>query len=420
MEGYANKWFSGHRKWLTLPSLPPVAEREIVLATESEFLAMTWARWERLHENARYLGTDIKILAGENLPESAPEGVKRLYQRDEGGVAADFIANERTIDREGKSAADLLGSTNIGRIGKGIDGRVGLPPHEWVSQEEALGALSLSETVGYNIVEDFDKPGGLRLVQWVRGYMSLAAWVSARPDGHQALTLELDTTEVKDLLHRMSFTPDEADTFLDAVSFGESSRDFFDAPIVRTRGKFLVIGAALVAPRMAKIVPSLLASMNVQLKRKGTAFEGRVIDLFKVHGLDARRVKVTKDRAEYEYDVLVPWGDYLFHFECKNHGLSGNDPKKTYHFLQEFDSSIRQVHRLKDALAKWPDIILKEFGAEANGKTVIHCLLHNKTFSFPGGVDGVFIYDWSALSRFFEAGWLRVIHDHRGPNNVVF
>ncbi|WP_137136688.1 hypothetical protein [Rhizobium sp. FKY42] len=420
MEGYANKWFSGDRQWLTLPLLPKVTDREIYLAEQAEFLAMAWARWERLHEKARYFDVGINTVGSDQLPDGAPAGVKRVYERDAGGMIADFIANERAIDREGKSAADLLGTTNIGRIGKGIDSPVKLPPMEWISEHEALNSLSLSEAVGYNIAEDLERPGGLRLVQWVRGYMALAAWASKQRGDQQKLILEIDPVEARGLLQRMSLTRDEADIFLDAVSFGAGSRDFFDAPIVRAQEKWLVIGGALFAPRMAKIVPSTLASMDVQLLRKGSAFESRVVDLFKLRGLDARRVKVKRDGAEYDYDVVVPWGDYLFHFECKNHGLSGNDPKRAYHFLHEVGSSIRQIQRLRDGLVKWPDILTNEFGPQVTSKTVVHCLLHNETFSFPEGIDGIYIYDWSALTRFFEAAWFGVIHDHRGPQNTVF
>jgi hypothetical protein len=131
-------------------------------------------------------------------------------------------------------------------------------------------------------------------------------------------------------------------------------------------------------------------------------------------------VKVKRDGAEYDYDVVLPWGDYLFHFECKNHCLSGNDPKRAYHFLQEVGSSIRQIQRLRDGLVKWPDILTNEFGLQVTTKTVVHCLQHNETFSFPEGIDGIYIYDWSALKRFFEAAWFRVIHDHQGPQNTVF
>jgi hypothetical protein len=188
---------------------------------------MAWARWERLHEKARYFDVGISTVGSDQLPDGAPAGVKRVYERDAGGMIADFIANERAIDREGKSAADLLGTTNIGRIGKGIDSPVELPPMEWISEHEALNSLSLSEAVGYNIAEDLERPGGLRLVQWVRGYMALAAWASKQRGDQQELILEIDPAEARGLLQRMSLTRDEADIFLDAVSFGAGSRDFF-------------------------------------------------------------------------------------------------------------------------------------------------------------------------------------------------
>jgi hypothetical protein len=74
---------------------------------------------------------------------------------------------------------------------------------------------------------------------------------------------------------------------------------------------------------------------------------------------------------------------------------------------------------LRDALAASPDKILQTF-PEAKGKIIVHCILHNEPFSLPEGIDGIYLYDWSALSQFFGVGLLSVNHDHRGPNNTVF
>lgn len=418
MEGFANRWFDRKTGQLILPMLPAVGTREVELAGQSEFLSMSWIRWERLHETARYEDSDIELLHPPALPEDCPPGFERVYARQHECETLDFIANERSIAREGISAADLSGSTGILSIGKGIEGTTAASPVEYVSTQEALNVLSLSEAVGYEIIKDLDRPGGLRLTQWVRGYMCLQELASSSRDPQSGL-LQVSAGDFADLLQRASLTADEAAIFLDAVTFGKDRRDLFDAPVIRTKGDWLLVGPALAAPRMAKIVPSLLASMEIQLRRKGMAFEQRVIELLCGQGLDARRVKVTRDGADYEYDVLAPWGNYVLHFECKNHGLSGNDPIQSFHFLQEIGSGIEQVGRLRNALVAWPEILTDAFGPEVAGKTVVHCLLENDTYCIPGGVDGVYVYDWSALSRFFEAGWLRVMHDHKLPGNIV-
>ncbi len=419
MQGYADRWFDRQHGWLVLPDLPTVNQEKILLAGQSEVLSMSWLRWERLHQTARYGDTDVHALAGPDLPDGCPESIALVYARDASRDTLDFIANQRTIDREAIATVDLSGSTSISRIGKGIAGTVAEAPAEYVSSEEVMNILALSEAVGYEIVKDQDRPGGLRLVQWIRGYMCLSELTSSRSASGAADLPRVSRADLVDLLRRASLTNAEAKVFLDAVSFGRGRRDLFDAPVVRTKGDWLLIGPALAAPRMAKIVPSLLASMDIQLKRKGSAFEARVLTLLKNKGIDARYVKVSRGGATYEYDVLASWNDHIFHFECKNRRLSGNDPIQAYRFHQEILSGIKQVHRLRDGLTTWPEIVTEEFGATAAGKTLVHCLLQNDTYCIPGGVEGVYVYDWSALSRFFEAGWLRAVHDHRLPGNVV-
>jgi hypothetical protein len=144
-----------------------------------------------------------------------------------------------------------------------------------------------------------------------------------------------------------------------------------------------------------------------------------VLDFLRDQGLDARPVRVFRDRAEYQYDALVPWGGKLLLIECKNHGLSGNDPVRAHHFLQGLEEDIEQVQRLAGGLAQWPEIVTDEFGPGAADLEVVPILLQNETFNLPGPQDGVYVYDWSALTRFFEAGWFRVSHDHKLKDNIT-
>ncbi|WP_313198125.1 nuclease-related domain-containing protein [Rhizobium sp.] len=419
MEGYANGWFGGSKRWLVLPALPAAGDREIELAFQSEFLANSWALWERLCEKARFSDDIIKVLGPERLIEAPVKDVVRVFERPPTGPIADFVANERAIDREGKSAADYYGRTNLSTLGKGVSGTVKPSPEEWVTSEEALSALALSEGVGFNIVEDKKRYGGLTLLQWIRGYMALSAWVSESLPVKRPMTIELNPNEARDFLARMSLTSTEADIFFDAISFGANSRDLYDAPLVRTQDKWLLISAAFTAPRMARIVPSLLASLKIQITDKGPKFEKRVIDFFRSKGLDAKGVTVKRNNEVYDYDVLVPWDSYIFHFECKNHGLSGNDPRNWHHFLQETAFNIKQVDRLRGGLKEWPDIVGEAFGEDAKTKTVIQCILNNETFSFPEGINETLLYDWSALTRFFESPFIGIVQDHRGPGGVV-
>jgi hypothetical protein len=418
MEAYAYGWL-GKGGRIELPSLPPVGDREIFMTGASEYLAMSWLRWERFHQTARYLNEDIDELTGDVRPKGLPDEITTVFTRPGKMNLPDWIANERALDRDGIATWDLMVTTNVTNRAGGIRDSLRLPSDGWISPQEVTNCLSLSEVVGYNIVSDTDRHGGLRLVQWVRGYIALSTWAAERLAAGHVGIVRTTRAELIDLLTRLSFTEMEAATFLDAASFGRASRDLFDAPIVRTAGEWLLIGPATASPRLARIVPSLLASMNIQLKRKGRAFEDRVLAFLKEQNLDARRVHVWRDGAEYEFDALVCWGGRLFLFECKNHGLSGNDPMQAHHFLQEIESSVHQVRRLVEALERWPDILTDEFGAGFSYDEIVPCILENETYSLSVQFGGVYVYDWSALTRFFSEGSFGVSRDHRLPENTV-
>lgn len=411
MEAYHAKLFA-KAGWVELPTLPPATPEDINLFTPSEILGMSWQRWERFHQHARFSDQTIAALSGSALPGGCPPQITEVFTRASDANFVDWAGNERALDREGISHRDLTVTTNVGTRAKGISGTVAALPTEWITSEEVGQCLSLSEAVGFNIADETVRYGGLALTQWVRGYTALAAWADSK-NGAAPGVLRTNRQDLVDLLVQVSFTEAEADTFLAAASFGRTSRDLFDAPIVRTKSDWLVIGPAVASQRLAKIIPSMLASKDIQIQRKGSAFELRVVAFLREQGLDARAVTAWRENAEYQYDVLVPWGGRLLLIECKNHGLSGNDPVQAYHFLQGLQEDIEQVQRLQGGLANWPEIVTDTFGPKAVGLEVTPILLQNETFSVPGPIDGIHIYDWSALKRFFEDGWFRVSHDHQ-------
>jgi hypothetical protein len=243
MEGHAEKLF-GKAGLLELPALPDeISEDDVALSGLSEALGMAWLRWERFHQKARMLDQDIEELTGADRPEGCPEVITTVFTRGELVNLPDWIANERALDRENISHTDLLVSTSVATQAAGIDGAVPLPPAAWISSEEVSHCLALSEAIGYEVVKDEERPGGLRLVQWIRGYSALTAWAERQAEAGQRI-LHTTKGELIDLLTRLALAEEEATTFLDAVSFGRGSRDLFDAPIIRTEHGWLVIGAS--------------------------------------------------------------------------------------------------------------------------------------------------------------------------------
>lgn len=418
MEAFGGKLFDKAGR-IVLPELPPVGEDEIFRMGSDMALGMFWYRWERFHETARYLSQDIKVFEGKDLPEDTDPRIRTFFTRDPEINFPDWVANYRSHDRESQSGVEMMLTMNLEERAKGIRGSVAMLPEEWISAEEVGHAAALSETVGYNVTEDQERLGGLRLVHWIRGLTALSAWAAERSKSGPGI-LRTSRDELADLLDRMSLTPDEAERFLDAVSFAKSSRDLYDAPVVRTQTDWLVIGPAVANQRLAKIIPSMLAARNIPVRRKGEAFEARVLDFLRSKGLDARAVKVFRKGQEYQYDVLARWGGYMFLFECKNRGLSNGDPAAAYHFLSQTAEDIEQVQRLTGALSEHPDILRDEFGAGAEALTIVPVVLHNEPFQLKGDLDGVHVYDWSALTRFFKERSFHAARVHRIAGKPVF
>jgi hypothetical protein len=197
--------------------------------------------------------------------------------------------------------------------------------------------------------------------------------------------------------------------FLDAATFRSTSRDLFDAPLLQLiGGQKLLFSPAVLGQNHAMVLLSVLSKREITFEQKGKAFEARVLSMLKKNGLDARGFEITRDKEVFEFDVLAPWDDFVFVFECKNRGLPRDQPMRIHHFTQEIRSQITQVKRLVEALHRWPDILNDGFGRDLSGKTIIPCILNNLPYARTGDLDGVFFYDYSALGRFFQSSQLNI------------
>ena len=95
------------------------------------------------------------------------------------------------------------------------------------------------------------------------------------------------------------------------------------------------------------------------------------------------------------------WGARVFVFEAKNYSLPSGNARSEFHFLQETASAMKQVTRLCEGLKRYPEAFREAFGEDLADKEVIAAVLFAAPFSL-GLVGEVFVYDGSALRRFFE------------------
>ncbi|NNE56852.1 MAG: hypothetical protein HKN36_01985 [Hellea sp.] len=420
IEAYGENWFNQSGK-LILPEFDLNSDEQVQVIEIGLLNAMVWRRWKRAEELHRFLDGDLVPFHDEQILSSLPPNVTKIMAFDQNDATIellDEIANDRVKHGMTQNFFEMKQQTNIARLSTGLSKPIGIGKGKFVSEAESHAAVALSSTMSAPIIDDLDEYAGLRLIEWLRGYAVLQQFAidqfeASAVDG---LMPSIQKRDLIELLSSFGLIKDKAEAFLERTSFGKSSRDLFDHPLIETgSGSILVFGPALLHGNLTGMLLSTLSNLKEDLQKKGHAFEAHIIDYLNgLEGVTAETRKVKRDGEEYDYDVLALWDDYIFHFECKTHGLSGGTPQRIFRFHQEARKDAKQTRRLADALVKHPDILEVVFGKAAEGKKVISCVLNALPYAVPGGIDGIPFYDASALGRFFEDRYLHIKTWHRG------
>ena len=114
---------------------------------------------------------------------------------------------------------------------------------------------------------------------------------------------------------------------------------------------------------------------------------------------------------------MVPAG-YLFVFECKNRALPNGNPVQVHDFDIETADNVAQLHRLMQALEDYPDILEEKLPAGAVKLKRVAVLLNCLPFAVPGEVEGIYMYDYSALARFLANGQIEVKAGAKGQGTT--
>ena len=427
MEAYNNRWFDGET--VILPEFPEIDEEVIIQSGSTQVLALIWRQWQRTEKRRRYLGGEFIVLSKDKLPPKVPNNIERLvkYVPADDGFSDreiyDYISNIRLKDRLIQNFFELEIEHRLSEKGVGINNGAALPPKELISGEEAHACISLSEILGYQIADDDERPGGLRLLEWVRGYTVLKE-LSSHNQGEdvsvEQCTPVFEENELVAILNKCGLEGELANMFISHTCLHKSCRDMFDCPIIRLgESHLLLFTPAVTNINIPMVVLSNLSNRGEVLGRKGKAFEKYIHGYLGKQRMEAFSFKATREGQEYEYDVVLPWEGHIFIFECKNRSLSGNDPVQSYYFDLEVASQVKQVRRLAEALHKYPDIIEHNMGAQYMGHKVIPCILHSLPYSRSGNIEGVYFTDASSLKRFFDQPYFRIKIPHRIGDSTI-
>lgn len=421
MEAYKNDWFDDDI--VVLPEFVKITDEVINQSGATQVLALIWRLWQRTEKRRRYLGGNFIECRGDKLPDELPGNIKKLikYFPPEKGLSDrdvyDYLANARLKDRFIQNFVELEVEAGLSEKGIGIAKGASLPPIHLVSGEEAHAGISLSEVLGYSIVDDNERPGGLRLIEWIRGYAVLKELATAEKDSGESIdryTIVFEEADLINILQKCGLEGDLATLFINRTILHKSCRDMFDCPLIRLdKSNYILFGPAIININIAMVVLSNLSNRGEVLGRKGKAFEKYIHEFFTKNEMEVFAFKANREGQEFEYDAVVPWDGYLFIFECKNRSLSGNDPVQSYYFDLEVMSQAKQVKRLAEALSNYPDIVEQNMGQQYMGLKIIPCVLHSLPYSRVGDLDGVYFTDASSLKRFFEQPYFRIKIPHR-------
>lgn len=428
MEAYKNNWFL--EQTVVLPELVPVGDEERYQSGSTQALALCWRQWQRVEKRRRFLDGDLVLYSGAQLPSGLPDQITTLiaYCPEDEGLSEreiyDYLANTRLKDRLIQTFFEMEMESGDSGEGVGIAGGAALLPAQLVSTEERHVAASLSELLGYSIAEDDERPAGLRLMEWVRGYIVLKEIAKTRTEDKSAAgdiyAILLKESELVSVLQACGLKDFVASQFLALTCLHRSSRDLSDCPLICVGpSNYLLFAPAVIDLNVPMAVLSNVSSRGAELGRKGKAFEHSIHEMLRKRGMSAFAFRAHRDGEVYEYDAVVPWDGYLFVFECKNRSISGNDPAQAYYFDLEVASQARQVRRLADGLAAHRDIIEQEIGADCADLTIVPVVLHSLPYSRLDHLDGVYFTDWSALTRFFDQPYLRIKVPHRIGNATL-
>jgi hypothetical protein len=414
MEAHVHGWFDVEGR-VVLPTLPlsDVTDDDRYCVGTTMLLAAHWWKWMETERRARYGGGELVFHSDPSILRWAPATCVEVidFKPNLDSEMVDLVANLRLFATTELTFDQLKAATRFAVGAKGIEDEVPLLPAGSVSVEEGHASEALCSALSYDLTEDQERIKGVRLVEWLRGYAALQAYARSRVSDSVASSqiFVVSSSELIGLLHRLGLVEDAARRFLAAITFSRSSRDLYDNPLLRqTDGSYLIFAPALTQVNIAKAMLSAIAMHGAKLKPKGIGFERRVRDLLTKHGHQVRQFRAKRGNDEYEVDAMFVWGDWAFLLECKNRTLSGNHPVRRFYFERETREHAAQVKRLVKGLAQHPDI-LKEHCPEALGKTLVACVINGTPFSLPGGMDGVYMTDYSELQRFFEAPYLATI-----------
>ncbi|HEY1937254.1 MAG TPA: hypothetical protein VGJ33_04895 [Candidatus Angelobacter sp.] len=401
MLAYEANWFKNGT--IVLPSRVEISEEIEFKAGIHNLLSQFWDLLSDADDHLRYWGGELtrsKVPIVDDVPEHdvlkfAFKRHLEIYER---------IARERfdqlslglalPVQFLEKAPSPILDPSKAS---------VRLSPQAYVSFEEVNAADILRRIYQLPMLQDQHRFGGLSPRQWLRGYAILQKCYARNANDHPVFQIiTMDRSELSALLERGGLSNHEAALFIQEVTLQRGKRDLYDAPLlVDDVGILHFIAAGFANCSLPMVTASQIGSQQQGLEVKGNTFEASVLDLLTKAGLAAKGFKYHIDGKTYDCDAALLWEHNIFVFECKTHLIPSGSCEHSYYFWKSIQEDIRQCHRIVDDLRNHPEILERHFGKNIGIETIYPVVLNALPFSVPGPIAGVYLFDYSALNRFF-------------------
>jgi len=417
MLGHRNGWMASRK--FTFPARVEPDADNLSAAARISRLGDAWQRVVDESKYHRFWGGHYEIRKPDEEQKSIQPSLEYVFvsvkserdRRDDIRIA-EYIAFNRIQRKLIVVSGDVARSNAKDRMKNPRVEVVALAPDELVSELELATLSMLDNAMYFNPVKNTNTFGGLRILEWLRGYCVLEECYAGGSLGLSDEIIQIDAKEFVATLQRAGLSPAKAETFLERVIFQTGRRDLYDAPLLHTSdGQLFFLAALYRGIDIALIISSQIGSQKLNVDSKGKAFEKAVLKIFADAGLIARTFKFSIGSTQYDCDAAVLWDKHLFIFECKNYALPTDDPADRLFFWNRQAEAMQQVERIAKDLDEHPEVVRQHFGDDATWDKIHAVVLNASFFSFfPKSRTGTFSYDVSALGRFLKEGTLNEIH----------
>ncbi len=423
MYGYNHNLFNSNGV-LVIPERTLVTEESTLSAEELMLFGLAWNTLEMSDQRWRFFGGTIaKEVINLKLEDGSihqfPSMHFKFADADDKIQLLDMISNERLNRLIGQVHTDEHTVENI----INIKNKPALPPEAFVSQHEYRTLVTLSMILCFDIFKDKTLYAGLTLIQWVRCFSWLREYsqeVTNDVHDNDVNILLITTEQIEEGLLSVGVEKIFVEKFLKCAVFNKKSDDLFDSPLIQCNdNRYALFPRFIKITSLVKSLLSMLSSHKVTFEKKGDGLEESVITLLKQNKIECKGFAYKVNGEEFEYDVVAVWDKKVFVFECKNRSVSNSKHSKRYSVLKDTIDAIEQLERLIKALHDNPKFLNEQFGILPPYE-IVPCVLNGHPFSIPDAINlGAYVYDFSALSKFFDDGTIILKVPMKLPNKVT-